>query len=70
MMKAHARIGHQILSGSGSRILQLSAEIALTHHERWDGSGYPQGLAGDEIPLAGRLTALADVFDALAHRRP
>lgn len=70
MMKAHARIGHQILSGSGSSVLQLSAEIALTHHERWDGKGYPQGLAGEEIPLVGRLTALADVFDALAHRRP
>jgi putative two-component system response regulator len=70
LMKSHAVIGHQILSGSGSRVLQLSAEIALTHHERWDGKGYPHGLAGEEIPLVGRLTALADVFDALSHRRP
>ena len=70
LMKAHAVIGHQILSGSGSQVLRLSAEIARTHHERWDGRGYPAGLAGEEIPFAGRITALADVFDALTHRRP
>jgi putative two-component system response regulator len=70
VMKSHARIGHQILSGSGSRVLRLSADISLTHHERWDGSGYPAGLAGKEIPLCGRITAVADVFDALMHRRP
>jgi putative two-component system response regulator len=70
LMKSHTEIGHQILSGSGSRVLRLSAEIALTHHERWDGSGYPRGLAGAEIPLCGRITALADVFDALMHERP
>jgi putative two-component system response regulator len=70
LMKGHAAMGHQILSGSGSRVLQLSAEIALTHHERWDGEGYPVGRRGDEIPLSGRVTALADVFDALMHRRP
>jgi putative two-component system response regulator len=70
LMKRHAGIGHRMLSGSGSRVLQLSAEIALTHHERWDGKGYPAGLRRDEIPLSGRLTAVADVFDALMHRRP
>jgi putative two-component system response regulator len=70
LMKAHTTIGHQILTGSGSQVLQLSAEIALTHHERWDGKGYPNALAGEAIPLAGRLTAVADVFDALMHRRP
>jgi putative nucleotidyltransferase with HDIG domain len=69
LMKAHTTIGHQILSGSGSRVLQLSAEIALTHHECWDGTGYPAGLAGDAIPASGRLTAIADVFDSLMHRR-
>jgi putative two-component system response regulator len=70
LMKTHTSIGHQILSGSGSRELRLSAEIALTHHERWDGRGYPAGLAGSEIPFAGRITAVADVFDALMHQRP
>jgi putative two-component system response regulator len=70
VMKSHARIGHEILSGSGSRVLRVSAEIALTHHERWDGSGYPAELKGEEIPLCGRITAVADVFDALMHRRP
>jgi putative two-component system response regulator len=70
LMKSHAGIGHQILSGSGSRVLRMSAEIALTHHERWDGSGYPAGLKGEEIPLSGRITAVADVFDALMHQRP
>jgi putative two-component system response regulator len=70
VMQGHATIGHQILSGSGSRVLRLSAEIALTHHERWDGKGYPSGLRRDEIPLSGRVTAIADVFDALMHRRP
>jgi putative two-component system response regulator len=70
LMTRHTTIGHQILSGSGSRVLQLSAEIALTHHERWDGKGYPAALARDDIPLAGRLTAVSDVFDALMHQRP
>jgi putative two-component system response regulator len=70
LMKGHAAIGHQILSGSGSRVLRLSAEIALTHHERWDGKGYPSGLQQEEIPLCGRVTAIADVFEALMHRRP
>jgi putative two-component system response regulator len=70
LMQAHSPIGHQILSGSGSYTLRLSAQIALTHHERWDGRGYPAGLAGTDIPLAGRITAIADVFDALMHERP
>jgi putative two-component system response regulator len=70
LMKSHAVIGHQLLSGSGSHVLRLSSEIALTHHERWDGQGYPAGLAGEQIPLAGRITAVADVFDALMHERP
>jgi putative two-component system response regulator len=70
VMKTHAPIGSQILRGSGSRILQMSAEVAFTHHERWDGKGYPNGLAGKDIPLVGRLTAIADVFDALTHERP
>ena len=59
-----------MLAGSRFPPLQLAAEIALTHHERWDGTGYPQGLSGSAIPLAGRIVALADVFDALTHERP
>jgi putative two-component system response regulator len=70
LMKTHAVIGEQILAGSSSRVLETSAAIALTHHERWDGNGYPRGLSGEAIPLAGRLTAIADVFDALTHDRP
>jgi putative two-component system response regulator len=70
LMQQHTEIGARILGGSTSRILQLSEEIAETHHERWDGAGYPAGLSAEEIPLAGRLVALADVFDALTHRRP
>jgi putative two-component system response regulator len=66
----HTTIGALILSGTRSPLLQLAAEIALTHHERWDGTGYPRGLRGCEIPLAGRIVAVADVFDALTHERP
>ncbi len=69
-MAEHTRIGHAILSGARSSVLKLAAEIALTHHERWDGSGYPQGLMGEQIPLAGRIAAVADVFDALTSARP
>jgi putative two-component system response regulator len=69
-MRCHSMLGAKILSGSTSPVLRLAEEIAMTHHERWNGDGYPTGLAGEEIPLAGRLVALADVFDALTHRRP
>lgn len=66
----HTTMGSKILSGCVSPLLQLAAIIALTHHERWDGSGYPLGLAGEDIPLPGRITAVADVFDALSSKRP
>jgi PAS domain S-box-containing protein len=64
-MERHTVIGHEILANSESKLLRTAATIALTHHERFDGSGYPTGLAGEEIPLDGRITAVADVFDAL-----
>ena len=70
IMKDHTLIGARILSGSVSEVLRSGEIIARTHHERWDGSGYPAGLAGTAIPLAGRLVALADIFDALTHERP
>jgi len=70
LMKRHTLIGAEIASGSSSAILGLSEVIARTHHEHWDGGGYPHGIARDEIPLAGRLSAVADVFDALTHARP
>lgn len=69
-MQEHTRIGAEILSGSRFPLLQLAEQIALIHHERWDGEGYPNGLAGDDIPLAGRIVAVADVFDSLTHERP
>jgi putative two-component system response regulator len=69
VMETHARIGHSILGGSRSPVLQLAAEIALTHHEWVDGTGYPEGLLGLEIPLSGRIAAIADVFDALTTDR-
>lgn len=70
VMKRHASIGAAILAGSASQLIALGAEIALTHHEKFDGSGYPQGLAGTDIPLNGRIVAVADVFDALTSARP
>jgi putative two-component system response regulator len=70
VIKTHTLIGARILGGSQSGLLRVAAEIALSHHERWDGCGYPKALAGDATPLAGRLVAVADVFDALVHRRP
>jgi putative two-component system response regulator len=69
-MRRHAEIGAKILSGSTSPWLQMAEEIALNHHERWDGRGYPRGLSGEDIPLVGRIVAVADVFDALTHDRP
>jgi len=69
IMKQHAQIGYKILNGSGSDLLELAATIAWTHHERVDGSGYPRGLKGDEIPIEGRIAAVADVFDALTSTR-
>ena len=68
-MERHTTVGYSILADSESELLRLGATIALTHHERWDGSGYPQGLAGEAIPLEGRITAVADVFDALLNDR-
>jgi len=68
-IKTHAEIGYDMLAGSSSEVVQVGAAIARTHHERWDGAGYPRGLAGDAIPLEGRIAALADVFDALTSDR-
>jgi putative two-component system response regulator len=70
IMKRHARIGYEILRESSSVVLQTGAEIAHSHHEKFDGSGYPDGLKGDEIPLFSRIVAVADVFDALTSARP
>lgn len=70
VMKTHTTIGGEILHGSSSELIQHGETIALTHHERWDGTGYPRGLGGEEIPLFGRITAVVDVFDALTSRRP
>ena len=69
-VKCHPAVGAGILADSSSALLQMAELIAVTHHERWDGGGYPKGLAGEEIPLPGRITAVADVFDALTHSRP
>jgi putative two-component system response regulator len=69
-MKAHVSIGAMILSGSRSPLLQVAEQVALTHHEWWDGSGYIAAMKGDEIPLAARIVAVADVFDALTTDRP
>jgi putative two-component system response regulator len=70
VMKTHTTIGADILAGSRFPLLQLAQEIALTHHERWDGAGYPRGLKGEAIPLAGRIVAVVDAFDAMTHDRP
>jgi putative two-component system response regulator len=69
-MKTHTTAGAQMLTGSAFPCLVMAQEIALTHHERWDGSGYPAGLLGEAIPISGRIVAVADVFDALTHARP
>ncbi len=70
IMRQHTTAGHSMLEGSTSRILQLAAEIALRHHERWDGSGYPGGLSGEQISISARIAGLCDVFDALLSVRP
>lgn len=70
VMRRHTLIGASILKGGSSKYLEAGAEIALTHHEKWDGTGYPNGLAGTDIPLSGRICAIADVFDALTTKRP
>jgi putative two-component system response regulator len=70
VMKRHAAIGAAILSGGQSPLVAMAEEIARSHHERWDGSGYPAGLVRDAIPLPARIVAIADVFDALSHDRP
>jgi len=70
VMKTHSRIGYDILIKGHAPVFQMAAEIALHHHERWDGSGYPDGLSGEAIPEASRIAALVDVFDALSMKRP
>lgn len=70
VMKGHAQYGYDLLSGSNASTLQVGAEIAHTHHEKFDGTGYPRGLAGEAIPIFGRIVAVADVFDALTSSRP
>jgi putative two-component system response regulator len=70
VMRTHSAIGHSILGKSESAVFQLAAEIALRHHEKWDGNGYPDGLVGEAIPESARIVAIADVFDALTMKRP
>jgi putative two-component system response regulator len=70
LMKSHTLIGAEILAGSSWPVLQMAEEIAISHHERWDGTGYPDGKVEDEIPMSGRIVIVADNFDALTHSRP
>jgi putative two-component system response regulator len=70
IMQTHVDIGVEILSGSDSVLMNMAAEVAQNHHEKWDGTGYPSALAGEDIPLTGRIVAVADVFDALTSERP
>ena len=69
-MKKHSQIGYEILKGAKSKYLKAGGVIAYNHHEKYDGSGYPNGLKGESIPIFGRITAIADVFDALTSARP
>lgn len=70
VMRSHVKIGASLLAGSSSKLMLMAEKIALSHHERWDGTGYSLGLKGEEIPLPGRIVAVADVYDALIHDRP
>lgn len=70
IMKRHASMGSEILGAHSSPLMEMARQVAISHHEKWDGSGYPKGLSGNKIPLVGRITALADVFDALTSERP
>ena len=70
VIKTHPFIGANILTGSDHTLIEMAEKIALTHHEKWDGTGYPRGLKGEEIPLVGRICAVCDVFDALTSERP
>jgi putative two-component system response regulator len=69
-MQEHTRLGAELLSGSPHPILEVARVVALSHHERWDGAGYPAGRQGEDIPLVGRIVSVADVFDSLLHHRP
>jgi putative two-component system response regulator len=69
-VKTHTTLGARMLDGGSSELMQVARTIALAHHERWDGTGYPAGLRGEEIPLPARIVALADFVDALGHDRP
>jgi len=69
IVKRHPIVGYEILQKSSSKLLKKASIVAYEHHERWDGSGYPRGLKGKEIDISGRIVALADVFDAITHKR-
>jgi len=70
IMKNHTMLGYELLKDSPSAIIRVASEVAYTHHERWDGKGYPRGLSGEKIPISGRIVSIADFFDAVTSRRP